>query len=415
METKPQYDESRPGATLPGVVGHQGTAAGGGSPQKSKSITTENAQLLTETGNIGGKRTRLQETTTAGCLENKLIASSTTNQSSYHEVTMEEANARFLKYLQQTYNVSKSLDEEVAAAFNTKREIKTLIAQLSNTVRGLIQWGRQTGKVSVSTSSRGTQTDPGPPVKEHPATKTTEALLGSHIGKVLSSVPAPEDIVPSPDRTRFELPAAIEGLRQMVKTQGEFIAKLAEKVEKIQIKPRQQRQKSPPRQQVQLKQQQQLRSDPQDQLLCDDAANWETVSRTRKKTRREPHTRIIPDAVIVKAGNMTYADMLKNIKTSHDMEGVSGTIRSITKTKNGHLRLVLNRESLEIESLHTAIKNAIGNEASCNRLTDRATIEIRDADEEATDEEIIRSLGAHTKVQGTAREGLWAERPLQGG
>jgi len=58
MESKSQYDESRPGATLLGVVGHQWTAAGSGSSQKSTSITKENAQLPTEKGNNGESMTR---------------------------------------------------------------------------------------------------------------------------------------------------------------------------------------------------------------------------------------------------------------------------------------------------------------------------------------------------------------------
>jgi len=60
--------------------------------------------------------------------------------------------------------VAKCLDDEVAIATNTKREIKTLIVQLSTNVKGLIQWGRLTGKVNVSTSIRGNQTDLGPSV-----------------------------------------------------------------------------------------------------------------------------------------------------------------------------------------------------------------------------------------------------------
>jgi len=108
--------------------------------------------------------------------------------------------------------------------------------------------------------------------------------------------------------------------------------------------------------------------------------------------KREPNTRIRPDAVIVKAHNMSYADMLKKIRTSTDMEGVGGTIHSITKTKDGNLRIIMNREAA-----------AIGNEASCTRLTDSAAVEIRDADEEATNEEILQALEAHTKGQGTAK------------
>lgn len=59
MELQRQNDESRPGATLLGVVGHQETVVGGGSPQVSKSVTTDNAQLTTETGNIGYNGTRI--------------------------------------------------------------------------------------------------------------------------------------------------------------------------------------------------------------------------------------------------------------------------------------------------------------------------------------------------------------------
>lgn len=59
MESQKQNDESRPGATLLGVVGRQGTAVGGGSPQVSKSVSTDKAQRTTETGNIGDNGTRI--------------------------------------------------------------------------------------------------------------------------------------------------------------------------------------------------------------------------------------------------------------------------------------------------------------------------------------------------------------------
>lgn len=403
MESKLQYVESRPGATLPGVVGHQGTAAGSGSSQKSISSTTDNAQLPKEIGNTGESRTQSQGPTAAGSLEKKLKASS--SSSHQEEVPMEEANARFLKHLQQVYSLSKGLEEEVTAAPNTKREIKALIAQLSNGVKGLIQWGRLTGKVCTSTSSRGIQTDPDT-TKKNAEKRTTEVQTGPHKENVDGAMLASENTIPSPDRSRFELPAAIQGLRQMVISQGEVIAKLVEKVENIQVKPvkpqQRRQQNTPPRQNAQLEEEQQpLRSDSQEQSLSGTAEKWETVSRRRRK--KEPHTRIRPDAVIVKADNISYADMLKKIRTSRDMEGVGGTIHSITKTKDGNLRLVLNREAAEIENLQIAIKAAIGNEASCTRLTDRATVEIRDADEEATNEEILQALEAHTKGQGTAR------------
>jgi len=60
------------------------------------------------------------------------------------------------------------------------------------------------------------------------------------------------------------------------------------------------------------------------------------------------------------------------------------------KTKDGNLRIVLNWEVAEIENLQIAIKTTISNEVTCTRLADRATVEIRDADEEATNEEMLQ-------------------------
>jgi len=303
------------------VVGHQGTAAGSGSTQKSISSTTDNAQLPKEIGNTGELRTQSQGPTAAGNLEKKLKASS--SSSHHEEVSMEEANARFLKHLQQVYSLSKGLEEEVTAAPNTKREIKALITQLSNGVKGLIQWGRLTGKVCASTSSRGIQTDPDTTMKKNAEKRTTEVQTSPHKENVDGAMLASENTILSPDRSRFELPAAIEGLRQMVISQGEVIAQLVKKVENIQVKPvkpqQRRQQKTPPRQNAQLEEEQQpLRSDSQDQSLSGTSGKWETVSRRRRK--KEPHTRIRPDAVIVKTDNISYADMLKKIRTSRDME-----------------------------------------------------------------------------------------------
>ncbi|KAL5239004.1 hypothetical protein ACI65C_006414 [Semiaphis heraclei] len=334
----------------------------------------------------------------------KLKASS--NSSHHDEVSMEEANARFLKYLHQVNSLSKGLEEEVTAAPNTKREIKALIIQLSNGVKGLMQWGRRTGKVCASTYSRGTQTDPDTTKKNNAEKRTTEVQTSPRKENVDGVMPASENTILSPDRSRLELPAAIEGLRQMVISQGEVIAKLVEKVENTHgkpAKPQQRRQqKTPPRQNAQLYEEQQpLRSDSQDQPLSGTAEKWETVSRRGRK--KESYTRVRPDAVIVKADNMSYADMLKKIKTSGEMKEVGETINGITKTKDGHLRIVLSRETKEIENLKTAIKNTIGNEASCTRLSDTAEIEIRDADEEATNEEILEAIEAYTKNKGSAK------------
>lgn len=83
---------------------------------------------------------------------------------------------------------------------------------------------------------------------------------------------------------------------------------------------------------------------------------------------------------------MSYKNMLKKIKSGKDMENDGDSINAITKTKDGHLRIVLGEETSNVEDLTTALTRIIGNEVSCTKLSDTAIIEIRDADEEALDE-----------------------------
>lgn len=65
-----------------------------------------------------------------------------------------EGNAQFLKCLEAVYNTSKKLENEVASATTTKKEIKTLVATLSNDTKGLMHWGKSTGRVKNQMISR---------------------------------------------------------------------------------------------------------------------------------------------------------------------------------------------------------------------------------------------------------------------
>jgi len=103
------------------------------------------------------------------------------------------------------------------------------------------------------------------------------------------------------------------------------------------------------------------------------------------------------------ADQMLYAEMLKKIKSSDHMKEIDESISKFTKTKDGSLRMVLSRGTLETEHLKSAITSTIGNKVNCTRLSDTSTIEIRDADEEATDDEIIKAIEKHTKSKGNIK------------
>lgn len=142
-----------------------------------------------------------------------------------------------------------------------------------------------------------------------------------------------------------------------MKRQGALLEGLSKRVEQQQKPLKQQQQRQPQNQSHQHRQQQQ--TDPgstQDPPHSEDNVNWETVKNKRMNKRRKDLTRSRPDAIIIKAGNMSYADMLKRIKTSSEIKEVGETINGITKTKDGHLRIVLSRETKEIENLKQLLK-----------------------------------------------------------
>lgn len=108
------------------------------------------------------------------------------------------------------------------------------------------------------------------------------------------------------------------------------------------------------------------------------------------------------DVVIVKAGDMKYSEMLKKIKTDKEVQSLGDSISAVSETKSGHLRVVLNRKTTNAEELSNAITRAVGSDTICTKLTDTTRIEIRDVDEEATEEEIVQAIAKTIKLTTSA-------------
>lgn len=56
-----------------------------------------------------------------------------------------------------------------------------------------------------------------------------------------------------------------------------------------------------------------------------------------------------PDVVIVKAGEMKYAEIIKRIKNGKEVQSLSNNISAVSETRSGHLRVVLSRETKDVE------------------------------------------------------------------
>jgi len=113
--------------------------------------------------------------------EKTTLAQKLNDSSTAYVPSVEEGNTQFLRYLEAVCSTSKKLDEEVAAATNTKKGIKALVATQANTTRGLIRWGNLRGRVK---SSEDSQT---PVVEEH-----SKKMEGN--------------VADSPDRMNFKWP-----------------------------------------------------------------------------------------------------------------------------------------------------------------------------------------------------------------
>lgn len=96
-----------------------------------------------------------------------------------------DGDAMFRKFLEAVYIASKNLDKEIAATSNTKKEIKGLVAGLSQSVMGLIKWGKISGKTKPPNNSRETQTE---------STETAPTEIKRKNDEAGSNTVTPEDI-----------------------------------------------------------------------------------------------------------------------------------------------------------------------------------------------------------------------------
>lgn len=116
------------------------------------------------------------------------------------------------------------------------------------------------------------------------------------------------------------------------------------------------------------------------------------MKKKSKKERKRLEPRSRQDVVIVKAGEMKYLEMLKRIKNGKEVQSLSNNIGAVSETRSGHLRVVLSRETKDIEELSNTITRAVGSDTICTRLADTTRVEIRDVDEEVDEEEIVQTI-----------------------
>lgn len=91
---------------------------------------------------------------------------------------------------------------------------------------------------------------------------------------------------------------------------------------------------------------------------------------------------------------MSYADILRSVKTDPDLAAMSETVTRIRRTQKGGLILQLS-ESEKNADFKSSIMAKLGESAEVRTLSQRITVEVRDIDEISTIAEINEAVRTH--------------------
>ncbi|KAF6212634.1 hypothetical protein GE061_013160 [Apolygus lucorum] len=120
----------------------------------------------------------------------------------------------------------------------------------------------------------------------------------------------------------------------------------------------------------------------------------------KKKKIRSRNTKRPEALVIAVSENLSYSSVLKNLREKMKPEDTGTEIRAIRKTAKGDVLLELGWNSELSEEFQAAVVEAIGNKEAVKGLSNRASIEIRDLDILATEEEVRKALDNQLKGKG---------------
>ncbi|XP_031789237.1 uncharacterized protein LOC116418310 [Nasonia vitripennis] len=115
----------------------------------------------------------------------------------------------------------------------------------------------------------------------------------------------------------------------------------------------------------------------------------------KKKDEKAPRQR--RDAILIRpeTGN-TYAEILGQIKTTVKPEQLNAEVKSVRKTRDGGVLVVVDKSDDKMESLKTAIQSAIGEAGTVSGKIPKTTLEIRDIDSLTTKKEVADAIAAET-------------------
>lgn len=401
-----------------------------------------------ETGKLGGKVTisqmrcdveAPQTTNSTSVLHTKLASSST-------RVNRAQAEEQCAKAIEQTMADLGKIEEAIAGAPNTKKDIKDSAKSLSTSIRAMMKLLLVLDKVPASSrdqvKSQQEQLQKQQQLMQQQQLEirqqhrqTQEAIKRLQEAQIENSLLVRSEAGATTTKT---LPREV---RDILLDQGAKIDSLTKDLKDLKALLQEQRQ-SPPnpsqsnqdqkttnperktkrqaqRQRMERKKMVNMdqKEEPEENepnlpaLTQEGSADWMTVK--GKKGTGKKLAKVAPDAIIIKiTEGKTYADTLISLKKGLNDAGLTNEVAMSKRTINGDLLLRLKKETNKTSQVRTTVGDSTGAETYLKTTT--VAVEIRGLDTDATPEDLVAAISTRTMSTVTA-ENIKAIKPGYGG
>lgn len=122
----------------------------------------------------------------------------------------------------------------------------------------------------------------------------------------------------------------------------------------------------------------------------------------------------LPRAVVIKRGDASFADTVKNIRRKIDAEAVGDAISKVRETRNGNVLIEVLGGSDKAEAVRKEVEKSLGPGESVRSLEPRSLLQLRDLDCVTNGDDIMEAIA---RKLGTGAEDVkvLSVRPTYGG
>lgn len=354
-----------------------------------------------------------QTTSSTSVLHTKLATSNT-------RMSRAQAEEQCSKAIEQTMADLGKIEEAIAGAPNTKKDIKDSARSLSISIRAMMglllaldrvppssrdqaksqqeqlqkqQQHMQQQQLEIRQQHRQTQ-EAIRKLQEAQA-EATAKTLSSEVRDILSDQGAKIDSLTK------DLKALLQEQRQSPPNPSHS------NQEQVALNPERKTNRQAQRQR--MKRKQKINTDQQEALEENDpnlpapnqegtgSADWKTV---KKKGTEKKLAKVAPDAIIIKiTEGKTYADTLRSLKKGLNDAGLTDEVAMSRRTMKGDLFLQLKKKTNKTSQVRTIVGDSTGAETHLKTTT--VAVEIRGLDTDATPEELVAAISARTTSSAT--------------